>query len=151
MTEAQLSLYRRRWGKVRKLLRTLGEFSPKDADAERHVITREALNYDKSSLDFTNKEFDKVLAKLDERLVLLEGPKEPKAEDAEDLKRMIWSLVQSGFNDAYLNKISADQYGVASWRDLSLADMRKLRITITQRSRAKNRRKAAPRPENEPF
>ncbi len=61
MTEAQLRLYRREWGAARKVLRARG-FAPSAADAERHALHVQAIGTDKSSLDFTNKDLDKVLA-----------------------------------------------------------------------------------------
>jgi hypothetical protein len=49
------------WGLVRKHFRAQG-LEPKACDAKRHELHKRALGVDKSSLDLTNAEFDKVLA-----------------------------------------------------------------------------------------
>lgn len=63
MTQAQLALYRFEWGRTRKWLRAHGR-TPERADSMRHEIHKAALGVDKSSLEFTNADLDKVLAKL---------------------------------------------------------------------------------------
>ncbi len=61
MTAAQHRKYLGEWGLVRKIYRAKG-LEPKACDAKRHELHKRALGYDKSSLDLTNAEFDKVLA-----------------------------------------------------------------------------------------
>lgn len=61
MTAAQVKFYRCEWGLVRKHFRAQG-LEPKACDAKRHELHKRSLGYDKSSLDLTNVEFDKVLA-----------------------------------------------------------------------------------------
>ena len=61
MNAAQLRKYRAEWGLVRKHFRARG-IEPKACDAKRHELHKKALGHDKSSLDFTNAEFDAVLA-----------------------------------------------------------------------------------------
>lgn len=60
MSPAQTSLYFREWGAVRRHYTEAG-IDPKLADAKRHELHQKALGYRKSSKDFTNAEFDKVL------------------------------------------------------------------------------------------
>lgn len=151
MNDRQTKLYLRRWGAVRKVLRELGEFSPKQADAERHVIHIEALGFDKSSKDFTNKDLDKVLDKFEQRLVLFTGPLKSSREDTQPLKRTIYGIESHGFPDAYLNAITRDAFLVDDWRTLDLDRMRKFHLTVIGRSRAKKKAAAAARSDNEPF
>lgn len=61
MTPNQRGLYWREWAACRRALIESGR-SPKEADALRHDLHRRALGDDKSSLNFTNWEFDRVLA-----------------------------------------------------------------------------------------
>lgn len=61
MSPAQTSLYFREWGKVRRHYIEHG-IDPKLTDSKRHELHQKALGYRKSSKEFTNKEFDKVLA-----------------------------------------------------------------------------------------
>ena len=60
MNPAQIGLYRREWGQVRKVLRARG-LPPEQADAERHAMHVAALGKDKSSKDFTNTDLNKIL------------------------------------------------------------------------------------------
>lgn len=61
MSPAQLGLYRREWNNCRKVLRIRG-LSPTAADEQRHAMHVQAIGTDKSSLDLTNADFDKILA-----------------------------------------------------------------------------------------
>jgi hypothetical protein len=61
MTALQHRKYLSEWGLVRKHFRAKG-LEPKACDAKRHELHKRALGHDKSSLDLTNAEFDKVLA-----------------------------------------------------------------------------------------
>lgn len=60
MTKAQNRLYWREWAKTRRALIGHGR-TKAEADQERHLLHEKALGYDKSHLDFTNTEFDKIL------------------------------------------------------------------------------------------
>lgn len=60
MTRAQLYKYRAEAAKAVAAMRERGHQGT--LDELRHQLTVEALGYDKSSLDFTNPEFDRVLA-----------------------------------------------------------------------------------------
>jgi hypothetical protein len=59
MTPAQQMLYFREWGRVRDVLKAKGLPC---GDVERHKFHLKALGVRKSSKDFTNADFDKVLA-----------------------------------------------------------------------------------------
>lgn len=61
MNQAQTALYFRHWGLARKWYIAHG-IDPKQADAKRHALHKQALGHDKSSKEFTNPDLDKVLA-----------------------------------------------------------------------------------------
>ena len=61
MTEAQNGMYFREWAVARRTLRAEG-LSPKECDARRHQVHAEELGEDMSHLDFTEDDFDAVLA-----------------------------------------------------------------------------------------
>lgn len=61
MSPAQLPLYWREWGNVRRALVAAGR-TPAEADAQRHRIHIEQLGRDVSSKRLTNAQLDSVLA-----------------------------------------------------------------------------------------
>lgn len=154
MTSRQLHMYRAEAGKAVKAMRDRGHTG--SVDVLRHQLTVEALGYDKSSLDFTNAEFDKVLAvvwshadagDLDVQLAQLDQP----------IKRLQWlskrHLRAAGVDehglDYYLIGIGKrmfpgrpvyflETFSEAEWRDILVACNR-------HRQRAEKRRlKGAP-------
>lgn len=132
MTPAQNGRYWRDWGKIRKLLTGLGEFSAADAEAERKVIQARALGgVEKSSKDLKNKEIDKVFDAFGDYLVLLTGPKTPDAI-SQPCKRLIWAIEQLGLDEPYLAKIAADTFKVDDWRQLDEDRLGKFRFTCVR-------------------
>ncbi|MBX3736697.1 MAG: hypothetical protein KF715_08415 [Candidatus Didemnitutus sp.] len=102
MNPAQIRKYRLVWGKVRRLLRERG-LSAKDADARRHQIHVKALGSDKSSLDFTNRDFDKVLShfiailepdNLEAQIRIIEQPELRRARMIELCRELVGGLPQ---------------------------------------------------------
>jgi hypothetical protein len=61
MTDAQNGMYFREWALARRTLRKQG-LAPADCDARRHQVHLEELGADKSHLEFTEDDFDAVLA-----------------------------------------------------------------------------------------
>lgn len=134
MTPKQNAKYWRDWGKIRKLLTGLGEFSAADAEAERKVIQARALGgVEKSSKDLTDKEIDKVFDAFGDYLVLLDGPKTPDAI-SQPCKRLIWAIEQLGLDEPYLAKIAADTFKVDDWRRLDEDRLGKFRFTCVRRA-----------------
>jgi hypothetical protein len=146
MSPAQHGRYWRDWGKIRKMLVEMGDFSKADADAERKQIHIQALGRDKSSKDLTNKDLDKIFEHFASYLVLINGPKDASAV-SQPVKRLIWAIDQLGLPEPYLESISRDMFGTSEWRKLPEDQLTKFRFTATVRSRA--RRKASKA--NEPF
>jgi hypothetical protein len=138
MTKLQTSLYWRTWAKVRATLIDLGGYSKEDADAERHVIHKEALGSDKSSKLLNNRDLDKILDAFKTYLVLAEGPsKDPARAAAQPCNRLIYAIEATGLPDPYLESIARDQFGTSEWRKLNEIELTKLRFTAVNRARAK--------------
>lgn len=65
MTRAQNALYWREWSAAKRALMPGREtWTKHEENTRRHAITIEALGHDKSHLDFSNSDFDKVLGAL---------------------------------------------------------------------------------------
>lgn len=96
MTDRQKMLYFREVGRVRDIQKAKGlPFG----DIQRHELHRRALGYGKSSKDFTNAEFDKVLAalraisepgNLDAQLNAIDQPEKRTAK----LQAECWRIVE---------------------------------------------------------
>jgi tRNA(Leu) C34 or U34 (ribose-2'-O)-methylase TrmL len=138
MTTRQKALYFRTWSRVRKALTSFGEFSPAEADAQRHEYTRAALGTDKSSKLFTNGDLDKVLDKFTETLVLFDGPGTETRADSQPVARLVFAIESLGLEDPYLDHLAQNQFKISPWRSLTLPQLTRLRYTATARSRAKN-------------
>lgn len=145
MTAKQESLYWRRWGRVRKVLIELGEFSKEDADAHRHEIHREALGIDKSHKDFTNKDLDRILDAFDSILVIQEGARVGDRSN-QPAKRLIWAIERLGLPEEYIQAIARDQFRTSDWRSLSEAELTHFRMTCTARAHARRRKAKSPDP-----
>lgn len=143
MTKPQIQLYWRQWGRVKKALVSMGDFSPADADAERHEIHRAALGTDRSHLDFSNRDFDAVLDHFAAYLVLETGPTTGPAR-AEEMPRtrLIFAIEKLGLDEPYLDKIASDQFGTTTWRSLPERQLSCLRFTAAARARAKAKKAA---------
>ena len=98
MTRKQIYLYWTEWRGVKKVLAQKMYMEPKEAEGYRHTLHVKALGYDKSSKEFTNAEFDKILATfraytrpadLDGQLRQLE---QPKIRAAHALQRLVTRL-----------------------------------------------------------
>jgi hypothetical protein len=137
MTSAQTKLYWRQWSKVRKTLLELGEFSPAEADQERHEIHRRALGHDKSSKALTNRDLNVILDHFDSYLVLTGGPSQPLDRERRSL---LYAIGQIGLPDPYITQIALDAAGTADWQTLPLPELRKLRFTLVTRAAAARRK-----------
>lgn len=134
MTAAQLRLYRREWAACRQVLRGLGR-TPSEADAERHAIHVRALGRDKSSLVFTNSEFDQVLSvfrsytrsdDLGEQLRLQDQPEQRLAGMRERAVKLAGQIgVQEHGLEGYLEHL-AQQVCARPWVRLGEVETAKL-------------------------
>ncbi|HOC58198.1 MAG TPA: hypothetical protein PKI20_21445 [Verrucomicrobiota bacterium] len=136
MTPLQNSLYFREWGRVRATCKQHGFHVP-----DRHALHVKALGLDKSHLDFTNDDFDRVLAEfraisspedLDGQLRQQDQPR----------RRLLYSICRLA-PEPYWRAIARDKFGTADETRLDLEQLRQLRITLAARSRSKQRQAAA--------
>jgi hypothetical protein len=134
MNQAQLGLYRREWGLARKWFRAHG-LLPMQADAKRHALHKQALGADKSSLDFTNAEFDKVLAafravhdggNLDAQLRQAEQPEDRMATLRARARDVASDIVLSaGMEAGYLDGLARKVFR-AAFADLNERQLQQL-------------------------
>ena len=136
MTALQNSLYFREWGRVRAACKQQGFPVP-----DRHSLHVKALGLDKSHLDFTNNDFDLVLAEfralsqpdnLDAQLRQQDMPR----------RRLLYSIMHLAA-EPYWRAIARDKFGTADETRLDLAQLTQLRIPLAVRSRSRSRRQAA--------
>ena len=136
MTALQNSLYFREWGRVRATCKQQGFPVP-----DRHSLHIKALGQDKSHLDFTNEDFDRVLAEFR----ALSQPDSLAAQlRQQDMprRRLLYSIRRLA-DEPYWRAIARDKFGTDDESRLQLEQLTQLRITLAARSRARNRRQAA--------
>ena len=130
MTPLQNSLYFREWGRVRALCKAQGLPIP-----ERHNLHVKALGQDKSHLDFSNEDFDRVLAEFravsqpDDLAAQLRQQDMPR-------RRLLYSIMRLA-PEAYWRSIAQDKFGTSDETRLDLAQLKQLQITLAARSRSK--------------
>jgi hypothetical protein len=140
MTKAQTARYWRDWGRVRKVLIELGEFSKTDADEQRKVIQREAIGCDKSSKDLTNADIDNVFKAFAAVLVMVDGPAAPEGISG-PCKRLIWAIEQLGLDADTLAGIMLQQFkSEEDWRSLDEKRLAFFRMTCARAACAKRRK-----------
>jgi hypothetical protein len=131
MTPKQNALYWRSWAGVRAAC----------PGADRHDLHRKALGHDCGHADFTNEDFDRVLAAfaavarpddLEAQLRQLEQPR----------RRMEWAIAQL-CAPHYRAAVMMDRWGHADLAQLTLEELGELRMTLARASRRTARRAAA--------
>ena len=136
MTALQNSLYFREWGRVRTACKQQGFPIP-----DRHSLHVKALGQDKSHLDFTNDDFDRVLAEFraisqpDNLAAQLRQQEQPR-------RRLLYSICRMA-PEPYWRAIARDKFGTADETRLDLVQLRQLLITLAARARSRQRRAAA--------
>ena len=165
MSEAQLRLYRVLCGQARKVWRARG-VPAAECEAERHALHARALGEDKSSLDFTNGDFDKVKAAL---LVVIDGTDLDAQLDAlkQPQKRRLWVIrdlcARMRKEEAYALGIARQMLGGALHQADDLSDLGEAALDAVivalkaEKRRANGRAKvlvaagAPDQPEGDPF
>lgn len=141
LSPKQKSLYWRTWAKVRKAYVELGDFSPAEADEQRHELHLSALGSNKSSSAFTNRDLDAVLDAFQSVLVLTDGPTTgPTRADAQPCKRLVYAIQTLALPEPYIEAIARDEFHSPDWRNLPEPQLARLRFTLTSRSRARARK-----------
>ena len=136
MTALQNSLYFREWSRVRVACKQQGFPVP-----DRHSLHVKALGQDKSHLDFTNDDFDRVLAEFR----ALSQPDNLAAQLLQQdmpRRRLLYSIMHLA-PEPYWRAIARDKFGTDDETRLDLAQLTQLRITLAARSRSRIRRQAA--------
>jgi hypothetical protein len=136
MTTLQNSLYFREWGRVRAACKGQGFPVP-----DRHSLHVKALGQDKSHLDFTNDDFDRVLAEFR----ALSQPDNLAAQlRQQDMprRRLLYSIRRLA-PEPYWRAIAQDKFGTDDETRLDLVQLTQLRITLAARSWSRSRRQAA--------
>lgn len=136
MTSLQNSFYFREWSRVRAACKRQDFPVP-----DRHSLHVKALGQDKSHLDFTNADFDLVLAEFR----ALSQPDNLAAQlRQQDMprRRLLYSIRRLAA-EPYWRAIAQDKFGTADETRLDLEQLAQLRITLVARSRSRSRRQAA--------
>lgn len=130
MSPKQVTLYWRTWGAV------CAELGWKNSDSEHRRALHAEAGCKPSMKDFTNRDLDLFLACC--RRLLGQPVTASTAGDLGERKRLIWRIRQdaarAGLDDAYLNKLSTDLYGLGCWDELCLADLTNFRNAIHDRA-----------------
>jgi hypothetical protein len=136
MTTLQNSLYFREWGRVRAACKEQGFPVP-----DRHALHVKALGQDKSHLDFSNEDFDLILAEFR----ALSQPDNLAAQlRQQDMprRRLLYSIRRLAA-EPYWRAIAQDKFGTTDETRLDLEQLDQLRLTLAARARSRTRRQAA--------
>ena len=136
MTPAQNALYFREWGRVRAVCKQQGFPIP-----DRHDLHVKALGLDKSHLDFTNGDFDQVLAEF--RAISQPDNLAAQLRQQDMPRRRLLYSIRRLAAEPYWRAIAQDRFGTADETRLDLVQLTQLRITLAARSRSRSRRQAA--------
>ncbi|MCX6923407.1 MAG: hypothetical protein NT154_09405 [Verrucomicrobia bacterium] len=136
MTALQNSLYFREWGRARAACKQQGFPVP-----DRHSLHVKALGQDKSHLDFTNEDFDLVLAEF--RALSQPDNLAAQLRQQDQPRRRLLYTICSLAPEPYWRAIARDKFGTSDLDSLDLAQLHQLRITLAARSRSRQRRQAA--------
>lgn len=132
ITKKQDRWYWMEWGKAHRA----------DPTVDRHQLHISALGKDKSHKEFTQEEFDLVIAEflsisepenLDAQIRLLKQPK----------TRLIYRIKKMA-PEAYVNELLMDRWKTSDLNDLDVSDLHQLRNTLKSRSNALRRLPAQP-------
>ena len=117
---------------------------PKSTD-QRHQVNEWILGYNKSSSQWTGKEYSLVIDQMKE---WIRGDIAPHALSQQDRnrrdydqshKQIVYAIEQLGAPEAYIQAICNDRHAQRPWRDLGTVQLKRLRMTITARMAAKRR------------
>jgi len=136
MTPLQNSLYFREWGKLRAACQRKGRPVP-----DRHELHIRALGQDKSHLDFTNEDFDRVLAEF--RAISRPDDLAAQLRQQDMPRRRLLYTIRRLAPAPYCQAIARDKFGTTDLDNLDLGQLRQLRITLAARARSRNLQAAA--------
>jgi hypothetical protein len=142
MNDAQLRLYRYEASRWRDARRSRGQPAREE---DRHSLHTRVLGRDKSSLQFTNAEFDKVLAafraesepgNLDAQLALIDQPEHRATVIRGRLHLLsLYIGLKPGHESSYIAGIASKLFGIDQLIDLSDVQLAKLEGVLQRRVR----------------
>jgi len=128
--DTQKPLYWRFWSEV------CAEHGWSNSDTERRRALHAQAGCPASMTAFSNTDLDRYLSFCRQLLGTRECTEVAAQEGAR--KRLLWRIATDArtakLDDSYLNKISTDQFGLACWRDLCLADLTHIRNVLHNRA-----------------
>jgi hypothetical protein len=136
MTKLQNSLYFREWGRVRAACVQQGFPMP-----DRHALHVRALGHDMSHLDFSNDDFDKVLAEF--RAISRPSDVGAQLRQQDQPRRRLLYTIRRLAPEPYRRAIAEDKFGTVDLALLSLEQLRQLLITLAARAQSRQRREAS--------
>jgi class 3 adenylate cyclase len=129
--------------------RAVRRFGRVVADDLRHACHEVALRRDKSSLDLTTGEANRVVALFD----LLADPLDLKArvrwECPERAEEESLRAALRRFPVAYVVQVCRDKFGTRYWEQLRLPELRMLHVTLRERFKQRRREDAKAEPNQE--
>jgi hypothetical protein len=135
MTSSQNRFYWREWAKASAACKARGWAVP-----DRHALHVRAFGLDKSHLDFSNEDLDKVLAEFR----AISSPEDLAAQlrqQDQPRRRLIYAITQLA-PEAYWRAIARAKFGTADETALSLEQLHQLRMTLAARVHSRQRRGA---------
>ncbi|MEM8550700.1 MAG: hypothetical protein AAGF10_07910 [Verrucomicrobiota bacterium] len=126
------------WNLLRQLEQMQG--GERFTSDDRHAITIQALGYDKSHKEFSNKEWDLVFGLLRAKLNgqdVMPADAMAKAEEEGERRRLIHGIRKAA-PEAYTAAVARDKFAWhQDWRNLSTTRLKQLRMTLQNRARSK--------------
>jgi hypothetical protein len=108
----------------------------------RHDVTQQALGRTKSSKQFTQQDWDLVLGFLRWRIAGVAGEwdaaKRIILSTAGERRRLLWRM-RHEIPAPYLAEIAQDKIGHTRYDDMTLPELRQLRLTAIERKRTADR------------
>ncbi len=134
MTPKQTALYWKTWSLAKAKFIAAG-YDPKEAEAERKILTEKALGKPKSSKDFNNRDLDAVLAMF-------------KSVYSDDLTAQLNATdgtrirCRRGIHDrqmgAYAVALAESIYGTPDWENLPEKELQKIAMRCHKKHRENN-------------
>ena len=136
MTASQNCLYFREWGNVRAVCKAQAWPVP-----DRHELHARALGFDKSHLDFTNEDLDKVLAEF----LAISRPDDLAGQlrQQDQPRRRLLYTIRHLAPEPYWRAIARDKFGTDDETRLDLVQLTQLRITLAARVKSRQRREVS--------
>jgi hypothetical protein len=131
MSPKQTGLYWRTWALAKAKFIAFG-YEPKEAEAERKILTEKALGKPKSSTAFNNKDLDAVLAMF-RAVYETDLDKQLAAADAARIRMR--HGIKSRNMEAYAQSLAEHIYGRSDWENLPESELQKIAMRCDKKHR----------------